>query len=114
MSCVSNSISRWESPICELRFKEISANFVDKIRFTFAQRESYSDKEKIVIEKTEKDCIIGENTITFSLSQEETLMLDPNEYLVIQIQIYDKNGIPYVSSKGTALVRDVINEGVSW
>lgn len=114
MGCTNNSISRWESPVCEITFGDVSTTFIDKIRVTFAQGRDGQGRKKIVLEKTEKDCQFGENSVSFSLTQEETLSLDPNEFLVLQIQIYDKNGTPYLSNEGLVSVGDVINEGVSW
>ena len=114
MGCTNDSISRWESPVCELLFGDVDTNFIEKIRVTFAQGRDENGKKRIVFEKTEKDFKFEGNRASFALTQEETLSLDPNEYLILQIQIYDKNGTPYVSDEGLVGVNDVINEGVSW
>lgn len=113
MSFCESNISRWTAPVCEIEFDR-KTDFISKIRITFAQGYDENGKEIIVLEKTEKDCEFSDNIVRFNLSQEETLSFNENELVVIQVQIYDINGVPMISEKGIVGLNDVINEGVSW
>lgn len=113
MGCGDNSIARWSAPTCELRF-DVSVDFIKQIRITYAQGEGEDGKPKIKIVKTEADCEFSENIVRFGLTQDETLSLDPNELVQIEVQVYDIHGVPYVGETVIVGVKNVINEGVSW
>ena len=113
MGCADETISRWSAPRGVLAFP-VSVDFIKQIRVTYAQGEDDNGKPRIVLVKTESDCEFKGNEVSFSLTQEETLSFNADEYVEIQVQIYDVNGVPYVGDEVRVRVSDVINEGVAW
>ena len=113
MGCADEAISRWSAPPVILEFPR-SVDFIKKIRMTYAQGYDDNGKPKIVIEKTEADAVFSGNKVTFQITQEENLRLNAKEFVQIEVQIYDTNGVPIVSDAVRVRYQDVINEGVSW
>lgn len=52
----------------------------------------YSQKDKVIILKETEDCLLEENTITTTLTQEETFLFDCKEYVQIQLRIKTLDG----------------------
>lgn len=113
MVCCDSGITRWSAPKNVLRFP-ISVDFIKQIRVTYAQGKGADGKPNIVFTKTEADCEFKDNAVSYTLSQEETLGLDPQELVDIQVQGYDRHGAPFVSDIVHRTVIDILNEEVSW
>ena len=53
---------------------------------------TYQQKGKTVIEKSLSECTFSEGTVSVILTQEDTLKLDENEYIKIQIRVRLQDG----------------------
>lgn len=81
----------------------------EKIWITFSQ----NDEEVFTIEKN--DCTFGENLITCSLSQNQTLSLSPNSTLQIQMRVSFADGkedAAMASNIVTTTVQRILKDGV--
>lgn len=52
----------------------------------------YSQKDKVIILKETEDCTLDGNTITTTLTQEETFLFNCNDYVKIQLRIKTLDG----------------------
>lgn len=73
----------------------------------------YQQSDRTVLVKTEKDCTMEGNTISYKLTQAETLRFDSNTTVEIQIRVLTETGEALVSrvhktSVGICLENDVL------
>ena len=72
---------------------------------------SYSQRDKVIIEKTGSDLTITENTIEHQLTQEETLLLRPGT-VKIQIRYVKEDGTADASNIISTTSEDILKDGV--
>lgn len=53
---------------------------------------TYSQSDKIILEKYKKDCTIEEGRITTTLTQEETFLFKHDKLVLIQIRVLTSDG----------------------
>lgn len=73
---------------------------------------TYSQLGEVIIEKTGDDVIITEDTISTSLTQEDTLKLMDNQLVEMQIRYIKSNGISDSSNIITASVGKILKDGI--
>lgn len=73
---------------------------------------TYAQNGDVVIEKTGADLTITENTISTTLSQQDTLKLDDSLLVEMQIRYVKPNGIADASNVITASVGKILKDGV--
>lgn len=61
-------------------------SLVDEVKITYAQR------DEIVLSKSTEDCVLENDTIAVTLSQEDTFKFDCTECVQIQLRILTVNG----------------------
>ena len=66
----------------------------------------------IVLEKDLSDCIVHDTSVTVKLAQEETLKLQPNRRITLQIRCRTHDGTAMASQKFECDVKDILKEGV--
>jgi hypothetical protein len=81
-----------------------NTDIIDKVNIT------YSQCDKIVLEKNIEDCKLVESSIAVELSRAETLSFDDNEFVKIQLSVIDKNGKSLVSNVLRCEIGEVLNE----
>lgn len=81
-------------------------NYVSKILIT------YSQNDRIVLEKTEKDIKFNNNEISFTLTQEEANLFSCNEVVAVQVRVLTKNGTAMASKNHFIEVERVLNDEV--
>ena len=52
----------------------------------------YSQNDREVLTKRLKDCVLGEGTITTSLTQEETFLFESGKFVSIQVRVLTDRG----------------------
>ena len=73
----------------------------------------YVDSNKrILIEKTTDDCVIGENCISTSLTQEETLQLPAPSFVHIQLRVLTTDEIALATDVFKVSVKRLLKEDV--
>jgi hypothetical protein len=95
---------RASTPTQKFTFEFNVNQFVDKILITYKQ-------DKIVLEKTLEDCTIDGNSISYTLTQEETNLFSANS-VRIQVRLKSKNGKVLTSKTYLVPVEDVLNAEV--
>lgn len=70
---------------------------------------TYSQGDKIILEKTEEDMIFEDMTGRLSLSQEETSLFSPNGKVRIQVRVLTDGDTALASDIFTINVSDVLN-----
>ena len=65
-----------------------------------------------VLEKDLSDCVINDTSVSFTLTQEETLKLKPNRRISIQVRVRTHDGTALASQKFECDVKDILKEGV--
>jgi hypothetical protein len=81
-------------------------SLIDDLRISYAQ----SDKEILV--KTKGDCTLEGNTITVTLSQEETFLFDCSKNVMLQVRVLTTSGNVLSSDIITLSVGRCINDEV--
>ena len=66
----------------------------------------------VVLEKDLSDCIVNDTSVSLKLTQEETLKLQPNRRITIQIRVKTHDGTALASQKFECDVKDILREGV--
>lgn len=64
---------------------------IDAVEITYCQN------KKIVLQKNEDDCTMGENIVAVTLSQQDTFKFTPDVNVEIQIRIVGTDGNVYAS-----------------
>ena len=72
----------------------------------------YSQNDTEVFKKVTKDCSFDEEIVSVTLSQEDTLMLDHNSNVQIQIRVVSKGGVAYASRIFVVTAQQCLSEGV--
>lgn len=67
---------------------------------------------KIAIDKSIEQCSYSGNTLTTTLTQEETLSLECGKYVSIQVRVKTKTGTALASNIITAPCDSILKEGV--
>ena len=83
-----------------------TTDLIATVRITYAQC------GKVVLEKTESDCSFSGYKMVVSLTQEETLSFDENEFAKVQVRIITADGNSLVSNKLRFTVGDALNKEV--
>lgn len=73
---------------------------------------TYAQAGVVKIEKTGTDLTVTENTISTTLTQEDTLKLESNQLVEMQIRYIKPNGIADGSNVITASVGKILKDGV--
>lgn len=84
----------------------LSSDMIESAIVTYAQH------DKTVFEKQGDDVAIGDNCITVELTQEDTLALDPNESVRVQIKVKTMNGKVIPSKMLYLTTNEVLNKEV--
>ena len=66
----------------------------------------------VVFEKSLDDCIVHDPRVTVKLTQEETLRLQPNKKIILQVRAKTHDGTALASQKFECNVNDILKEGV--
>lgn len=75
-------------------------------------RISYAQEDKIVVEKTESDCKMGEKSISVTLTQQETMKLNPKRFVEVQLKIMTDIGTVLASPVQKLTVEKILNTKV--
>lgn len=74
---------------------------------------TFKDRNKaIVLEKTEADCTMNNNSVTVELSQEETLQFEKRTKVRVQLRIKTTNDKALKSNIIVIDIGDLLKEGV--
>lgn len=73
---------------------------------------TYKQKDTVVFEKTMDDCVFTDGRVLVNLIQEDTLSLDSNVVIDIQIRVRLENGIVTKSNIVQTITDFVLKEGV--
>ena len=73
---------------------------------------TYSQKGRVVCEKTNEDIVINEDSIAVGLEQTDTLRMSAKDPLQIQIRYVKEDGTANASNIITTTVDDVLKGGV--
>lgn len=73
---------------------------------------SMSQNDNVIIEKTLSDCVMGENTLTVKLTQDDTLKLEAGDRVEIQIRVRTKEGEALASKIKTTFAAKILKDGV--
>lgn len=77
-----------------------------------ATKVTYSQNGKEVITKRETDCVIGENKISVTLTQEDTFKLDSSYYVEVQLRVRTTDGGVYNTIARVLAVGKCLDEEV--
>ena len=72
----------------------------------------YAQEDKEIITKHTEDCVFKDNTISTTLTQEETLLFDSQKKVQIQLRILTKGGAALVSYVKVVTVYRCLNDEV--
>lgn len=75
-------------------------------------RVSYAQADKIIIEKTEEDCRMGEKSISVTLTQQDTMKLNPKQFVEVQLKIMTNIGTVLASPVQKLTVEKILNTEV--
>ncbi len=70
------------------------------------------EQRNLSIEKTLDDCEVGDDTITLTLSQEDTGKLEAKTETLVQLRCKGTDGKAYASKKFKIEVDDVLKDGI--
>lgn len=74
---------------------------------------TYTNEEKdIILQKTGEDCVLDGKDIKVELTQEETLLFEPERRVLIQLRVLTKSGKAMASSIYRKLARECLCEEV--
>lgn len=74
--------------------------------------EYVDDNKQVLIVKEKSDCVIGENCISTSLTQEETLQLPAPSFVHIQLRVLTTDEIALATEAVKVSVKRLLKEGV--
>ena len=84
-----------------------STSLIDKLRIVYAQNET------IILSKEVTECQLEDNTVTLTLTQEETALFDcKKQFTEIQMHILTTSGQSLVSRPLKVSVEKCLDEGV--
>ena len=83
-----------------------STGLIKELKITYAQ------DNKTVLEKYLADCEVEENSVSYSLTQEETLKLADCCEIEMQIRLRTTNGEALASQIIKAFVEEILKDGV--
>ena len=72
---------------------------------------TFSQDNKIVLEKTITDCIFTENSATIHLTQRDTLGFNAELKVAIQIRCKDQAGEAYASVPIVTSIKEILKDG---
>lgn len=84
----------------------IDASIIKKVRITYVQ---YA---KIIVEKTEQDVAMSDQTIRFKLTQEETLRFSATTPAIVQLKVLFTDNTVQACPIMEVSVKDILNEEV--
>lgn len=87
------------------------AEMVDSIIVTYAQVLKKREDPTIILNKTKSDITFSGQSISLTLSQEETRQFSPGNALV-QIRVLDTEGKVYTSKQHIIAVKPVLNDDI--
>lgn len=96
---------RGTTPTNTFRTGDIDLSTADVVYITYKQR------GKVVVEKTKTDCTFGENSVSVTLTQEDTLKFTENDVL-IQIRARFAGGRAIASNIIETPAMAILKEGV--
>ncbi len=73
---------------------------------------SYSQRDRVILEKTNKDMLIERDKITVSLSQIDTLRFSPDVPIYMQIRYVRSNGLSGASNIVKTKIENALKGGV--
>ena len=85
---------------------KFDTSLIDKVKITYAQN------DHIIFEKLATDCVLDGFTIKTVLTQEETLKLDHNSPVQIQLRILTTGGNALASVVQKVGVSQLLDDGV--
>ena len=84
-----------------------NTSIIKKLYVTFKDR-----NRNVVLEKTETDCTIKDNTVKLELSQEDTLMFEKRTKARVQLRVKTTDDKALKSNVFTIDMGDLLKEGV--
>ena len=99
-------ITRGTTPTITYTFDLVDVSNITTAYLTITQG------ERVIIEKTLNDAEIGENSLVWTLTQDETLQLEEDASVKIQCRYKTGDGMAYATKKTTTKVYGVEKEGV--
>ena len=99
-------ITRGTTPTIRYRFKTIDPSKIVVAYFTLKQNKI------LMLEKDLSEAIVGENTLSWSLTQEETLALNPKYSADFQCRYKTDDGSAFATREKDERVEDVQKDGV--
>jgi hypothetical protein len=73
---------------------------------------TYSQNDENIIKKTEEDCTMEGNRISITLSQEDTLKLEPKVRTTVQLKVMTSNDSVMATKPKNISVSDIQDEEV--
>lgn len=80
-------------------------SIIQKMYITFSQNNT------VIFELTEKDCNLSESTVTVTLTQEQTLLLDDTLNLSIQMRVLTTDNVALASEMIYTNVDGILKDG---
>lgn len=84
----------------------VAASLIKSVRFTYEQ------DGNTVVEKTEADCTITDESISVRLTQDDTLRFEENKSVSVQIRILTTGGEVMASDIKSLTVKKTLNDEV--
>ena len=84
----------------------IDTGIIQALRITYCQQGSN------VIEKTERDVVMSGDTVTCTLTQQETLAFNPRQNIKLQLKVLTASGAVLASAIRELTVHEVLNKEV--
>lgn len=84
----------------------VAASLIKSVRFTYEQ------DGNTVVEKTEADCTITDESISVRLTQEDTLRFEESKTVSVQIRILTTGGEVMASEIKSLTVKKTLNDEV--
>lgn len=73
---------------------------------------TYTQKGKVVLIKKLKDCKLKDNSITVTLTQQDTFLFDPNNIVIVQIKLMTTDNEVMLSDDYRLLVKEAYDKEV--
>lgn len=102
-----NSITRGTTPTIEFTFRKVSARRISKAYFTFIQLNA-----NLKIEKDLSSAMVSDDSISWRLTQEETLSLKAAYRASVQCRWVLSDGTVGSSDIYPVAIKDVLKEGL--
>lgn len=84
----------------------VAASLIKSVRFTYEQ------DGNTIVEKTEADCTITDESITVQLTQEDTLRFEENKIISAQVRILTTAGEVFASDIKSLTAEKTLNDEV--